>query len=199
MQHSIILASGSIYRQQLLAKLHIPFQAHASDIDETPYADETAEELVLRLAEQKALALTKQYPEHLIIGSDQVCSIRGMILGKPHTPQRACEQLQLASGQRVRFYTGLCVYDSRQQIKRATVEHFDVEFRQLSSDLIQRYVQLEQPLDCAGSFKCEGSGIVLFKGLYGDDPNTLVGLPLIRLCEYLEYFGVELLAMPSHS
>lgn len=194
MQQSIILASSSPFRQELLAKLKIKFRSHAPDIDETRFDGESAQALVERLAVEKAKALASIYPTHLIIGSDQVCCIDEQILGKPHTNERAIEQLTLASNKKARFLTGLCVLNSATGQCQACVEHFDVEFRALSEKLIRRYVELEQPLNCAGSFKSEGSGIVLFNSLIGNDPNTLIGLPLIRLVEFLESFGVEMLS-----
>lgn len=194
MQQSIILASSSPFRQELLAKLKIQFHAHAPEIDETCRQGETARALVERLAIQKAKVLADIYPNHLIIGSDQVCCIDDQILGKPLSKEGAITQLKLASNKRARFLTGLAVLKSDTNQWQISVEHFDVEFRELSEDLIRRYVEVENPIYCAGSFKAEGSGIVLFKSLIGEDPNTLIGLPLIRLVEFLESFGVEMLS-----
>ncbi|CAG9296746.1 Maf family protein [Celerinatantimonas diazotrophica] len=195
MQQSIILASSSPFRQELLAKLKIKFHSHSPDIDETRLQGETARALVERLAMQKAKALADIYPNHLIIGSDQVCCIDDQILGKPLSKERAIEQLKLASNKKARFLTGLAVLNSSTNQWQISVEHFDVLFRELSEHLIRRYVEVEEPIYCAGSFKAEGSGIVLFKSLTGEDPNTLIGLPLIRLVEFLESFGVEMLNM----
>ncbi|MFM2484024.1 Maf family protein [Celerinatantimonas yamalensis] len=194
MYPSIILASSSKYRQQLLKKIAISFKSVSPDIDESPFAGESASELVVRLAVGKAQALAVNYPNHLIIGSDQVCAINGHILGKPHSVDNAIEQLRQASGQTVRFFTGLALLNTQTQHLQQRVETFDVQFRQLSEQLIRRYVAIERPLDCAGSFKSEGSGIVLFEALRGNDPNTLIGLPLIRLVEFLTNEGVELLS-----
>lgn len=181
MQPKLILASTSPFRKQLLEKLGIPFQCANPDIDETARPDESAEQLVVRLAQEKARAVATLYPEHLIIGSDQVCVLNGHITGKPLTVERAEEQLSLASGQCITFYTGLCLYDSRNDQYQSHCEPFHVHFRSLSAAEIHAYVAKEQPLWCAGSFKCEGLGITLFERLKGDDPNALIGLPLIRL------------------
>ncbi|MBU3823977.1 MAG: septum formation inhibitor Maf [Candidatus Oceanisphaera merdipullorum] len=198
---SLILASSSAYRQQLLHKLQLPFTCHSPNIDETALPNESAEGLVRRLAEQKARALSHLYPHSLIIGSDQVCvnprSIgpdgvhQSQILGKPHTLARAHAQLLAASGQRITFYTGLAVYDVANDQLRSLVEPFSVVFRILTAAQIDRYLEREPALDCAGAFKCEGLGISLFERMEGRDPNTLVGLPLMGLVDLLGQFGVQ--------
>lgn len=190
----ILLASTSIYRQQLLEKLHLPFICDAPLTDETPHQGENAEALVLRLATAKAQSLAMSYPEHLIIGSDQVCVINGQITGKPHSVENACKQLHHASGKRVTFYTGLALYNSRSKQLQTICEPFHVHFRELTTREIAAYVQLEQPLNCAGSFKSEGLGIALFQRLEGRDPNTLIGLPLIALLAMLRVEGINPLA-----
>jgi MAF protein len=152
---------------------------------------ESAEALVLRLAAAKAQALALAYPEHLIIGSDQVCVIDGNITGKPHTEENARAQLRQASGQAVTFYTGLALYNGRSKQLQALCEPFHVHFRALSEAEIAAYVRLEQPLNCAGSFKSEGLGIALFDRLEGRDPNALIGLPLIALLEMLRAEGIN--------
>ncbi|WP_038927206.1 Maf family protein [Dickeya chrysanthemi] len=187
----IVLASTSIYRKALLEKLGLPFVCAAPDIDETPHDGENAVSLVRRLAISKARALANRYPNHLIIGSDQVCVLEGAITGKPHTPENAIRQLQQASGQCITFYTGLVLFNSSTAHLQSVVEPFDVYFRTLSTREIERYVDIEQPLDCAGSFKSEGLGITLFDRLSGRDPNTLIGLPLITLLELLREEGVN--------
>ncbi|WJM85742.1 nucleoside triphosphate pyrophosphatase [Dickeya chrysanthemi] len=187
----IVLASTSIYRKALLEKLGLPFVCAAPDIDETPHDGENAVSLVRRLAISKARALANRYPNHLIIGSDQVCVLEGAITGKPHTPENAIRQLQQASGQCITFYTGLALFNSSTAHLQSVVEPFDVYFRTLSTREIERYVDIEQPLDCAGSFKSEGLGITLFDRLSGRDPNTLIGLPLITLLELLREEGVN--------
>ncbi|BEO56010.1 Maf-like protein [Serratia marcescens] len=187
----LLLASTSPYRKMLLEKLQLPFDCAAPQVDETPLPGESAEALVLRLATAKAQALALAYPEHLIIGSDQVCVIDGSITGKPHTEVNARAQLRQASGQAVTFYTGLALYNSLSKQLQALCEPFHVHFRALSEAEIAAYVRLEQPLNCAGSFKSEGLGIALFDRLEGRDPNTLIGLPLIALLEMLRAEGIN--------
>jgi MAF protein len=187
----LLLASTSPYRKMLLEKLQLPFDCAAPQVDETPLPGESAEALVLRLAAAKAQALALAYPEHLIIGSDQVCVIDGNITGKPHTEENARAQLRQASGQAVTFYTGLALYNGRSKQLQALCEPFHVHFRALSEAEIAAYVRLEQPLNCAGSFKSEGLGIALFDRLEGRDPNTLIGLPLIALLEMLRAEGIN--------
>ncbi|NCH83392.1 Maf family protein [Cronobacter malonaticus] len=191
---SIVLASTSPFRRSLLEKLGLPFETAAPETDETPYADETAQQLVLRLALQKAQALREKYPLHLIIGSDQVCVLNNTITGKPHTFENGVKQLQQASGNVVTFCTGLALYNSKTGAYQCDCEAFNVYFRTLSDSEIENYLHRETPWQCAGSFKSEGLGITLFDRLDGRDPNTLVGLPLIRLCEMLRNEGVDPLA-----
>ncbi|EKM0373101.1 nucleoside triphosphate pyrophosphatase [Cronobacter turicensis] len=191
---SIVLASTSPFRRSLLEKLGLPFETAAPETDETPCADETAPQLVLRLALQKAQALREKYPRHLIIGSDQVCVLNNTITGKPHTVENAVKQLQQASGNVVTFYTGLALYNSATGAHQADCEPFHVHFRTLSDREIENYLHREEPWQCAGSFKSEGLGITLFDRLDGRDPNTLIGLPLIRLCDMLRSEGVDPLA-----
>lgn len=187
----IVLASSSPWRRDLLSRLGLPFTCASPDIDERPLANETPSALVHRLALAKAQRLADDFPQHLIIGSDQVAVFADQILGKPHSEQRAREQLRSFSGQRVRFLTGLALIDTRLGSHRVTHEHYDVIFRQLSDAEIGTYVAREQPLDSAGSFRMEGLGITLFERLEGDDPNTLIGLPLIRLCQWLREAGAD--------
>lgn len=182
----IVLASQSKYRKLLLEKLHLPFITHAANIDESPLPDESPSKLVERLAIEKAKTLAKQYDNHLIIGSDQVAVHQHKILGKPHTEQNAQAQLRSFSGETVTFLTGLALYNSSTKTLQSLVEPFHVTFRALSDNEIIDYVNKEQPLDCAGSFKSEGLGIALFESLRGDDPNTLIGLPLIKLNQLLK-------------
>lgn len=187
----LLLASTSPYRKMLLEKLQLPFDCAAPQVDETPLPGEGAEALVLRLAAAKAKALALAYPEHLIIGSDQVCVIDGSITGKPHTEENARAQLRQVSGQAVTFYTGLALYNGRSKQLQALCEPFHMHFRALSEAEIAAYVRLEQPLNCAGSFKSEGLGIALFDRLEGRDPNALIGLPLIALLEMLRAEGIN--------
>jgi septum formation protein len=186
----LILASGSSYRKTLLERLQLPFSAIAPEIDESASPGESATELCQRLAREKARTVARQHPDAIIIGSDQVAVLDGLILGKPGTAGRAREQLQACSGREVEFLTALCLVQPGGRDLQA-VEPFRVYFRQLGELEITRYIELERPLDCAGSFKCEGLGITLFERLAGDDPTALEGLPLIRLAELLRQCGVD--------
>ncbi|MFZ3618478.1 Maf family protein [Leclercia barmai] len=182
---NLILASTSPYRRMLLEKLGVPFECAAPDVDESPQPGESPRHLVVRLAQEKAKSLAARFPDHLIIGSDQVCVLDGIITGKPHTQENARQQLLKARGTIVTFYTGLALYNSATGHLQTECEPFDVHFRHLSEQEIEDYVRKERPLNCAGSFKSEGLGIALFDRLDGRDPNTLVGLPLIALCQML--------------
>lgn len=186
---SLVLASTSPYRKALLEKLGIPFVTGSPDIDETPEPGEQPQALVMRLAREKARALASGHPDSLIIGSDQVCVLDGEITGKPHHYDAAFTQLRKASGQCITFYTGLCLYNSATGLDHTLCEPYFVHFRTLDDDEIRAYLLAETPYQCAGSFKSEGLGIALFKKLQGDDPNTLVGLPLIRLTQLLIQAG----------
>ncbi|MGI2169410.1 Maf family protein [Shewanella sp. MF05960] len=201
MNFNLVLASTSPFRQQLLQKLMQPFDCVNPNIDETPQQNETATALVQRLAEQKALAgaklAIKTDSTQLIIGSDQVAVINGQIIGKPHTVDNAIAQLSAASGQAITFYTGLAVYNQVTQQMLSCIEPFTVHFKSLTQTQIRYYVETEQPLYCAGSFKSEGLGIALFSRLEGDDPNTLIGLPLIKLIELLQQQGMDVLSKSS--
>lgn len=186
----LVLASGSTYRRELLARLQLPFVYAAPYIDEEPQPGESAEELTLRLAEEKADSLCTRYANHLIIGSDQVLILEGSPVSKPGNHQAAVDQLTLSSGKTVRFITSLCLLNSATGRKQLAHEYFEVEFRQLDQLSIERYLRQEKPYDCAGSFKAEGMGISLFKSMRGDDPTSLIGLPLIRLCDMLNEEGI---------
>lgn len=193
MHKTIVLASSSPFRRELLDKLGFAYRSKKPDVDETPFPDEAPNELVARLAESKARAVMQQFPNALIIGSDQVAVLDGEILGKPGTKSIAFEQLKKASGRCMTFLTGLSLLDSETGIAQTEVVPFDVHFRKLTDSMIDRYLEREQPFNCAGSFKSEGLGIVLFDKLDGEDPNTLIGLPLIRLTRLLEKAGVEVI------
>lgn len=186
---NLLLASTSPWRRMLLEKLTLPFECAAPEVDETPQPGESARQLVVRLAQAKAQALESRFPQHLIIGSDQVCVLDGEITGKPHTEENAHRQLRKASGTIVTFYTGLALYNSANGHLQTECEPFDVHFRHLSDQEIEAYIRKENPLQCAGSFKSEGLGITLFERLEGRDPNSLVGLPLIALCQMLRREG----------
>lgn len=190
----ILLASSSPYRRALFAKLGLAFDWQSPDIDESPQINENAENLVIRLSQAKAESLVIVHPNKLIIGSDQVAVLGEQILGKPYTHERAFIQLRTASGQAVHFKTGICLLNAYTGKVQIAVESFCVHFRELSDAQIHHYLLLEKPYDCAGSFKSEGLGISLFSKLSGDDPNTLIGLPLIRLVQMLSNEGVDPLA-----
>ncbi len=189
----LVLASTSPFRKEILAKLGVDFETASPNIDESPIVNETPEQLVIRLAELKAQAVAGNYPKHLIIGSDQVAVIDGEIIGKPHTHECAVEQLTNASGKTIRFYTGLCLFNSSTGLSQSESVPFDVVFRKLNNSQIENYLQAEKPYNCAGSFKSEALGITLFEKLQGDDPNTLMGLPLIRLVAMLETQGFKII------
>ena len=186
---NLLLASTSPWRRMLLEKLTLPFECAAPEVDETPQPGESARQLVVRLAQAKAQALASRFPQHLIKGSDQVCVLDGDITGKPHTEENAYRQLRKASGTIVTFYTGLALYNSANGHLQTECEPFDVHFRHLSDQEIEASIRKEIPLQCAGSFKSEGLGITLFERLEGRDPNSLVGLPLIALCQMLRREG----------
>jgi MAF protein len=188
----LLLASSSPYRRELLSRLRLPFSCSAPDIDESALPGEAPEALVQRLAEQKARALSHRFDQHLIIGSDQVAVLDGQIIGKPHSFERAREQLLSASGKRLTFLTGLCLLNSQSGQIQIDCIPFTVHFRDLSLAQIERYLQAEQPYDCAGSFKSEGLGISLFRSTEGSDANSLIGLPLIRLVDMLQAAGVQI-------
>jgi len=187
----LILASSSPYRRELLARLHLPFDWAAPDIDERRLDDEPAVELVKRLAREKAHALAGRFPDHLIIGSDQVAVLGEQILGKPHTFDKACEQLLAASGNHVSFLTGVALLNSATGECQVDCVPFSVHMRELDLPRIERYLRIEQPYDCAGSFKCEGLGVSLFQSTHGCDATSLIGLPLIRLVDMLIKEGIN--------
>lgn len=190
---ALVLASTSVYRRALLQRLGLPFEVAAPQVDESPHVNESPEQLVARLAETKAKAVAPQFSNALIIGSDQVAVVDGHIIGKPLTHEKAFAQLRRESGKRISFITGLCVYNSTSRRAQIDVVPFHVRMRHLSDTQIQHYLEKEKPYDCAGSFKSEGLGIALFDGLEGDDPNALIGLPLIRLTRMLENEGLSVI------
>lgn len=187
----LLLASSSPYRRQLLDRLRLPFVCASPDIDESHRPQESAAELVKRLAREKAMALAAQFPDHLIIGSDQVAVLGEQILGKPHTFERALQQLSASSGKSVSFLTGIALYNSRSGQCQIDCVPFTVHMRKLDQARISRYLHAEQPYDCAGSFKAEGLGVSLFRSTEGSDATSLIGLPLIRLVDMLAAEGVD--------
>ncbi|WP_339429016.1 Maf family protein [Pseudomonas taetrolens] len=188
----LLLASSSIYRRDLLARLRLPFNCSSPDIDESHRPGESARELVERLSLEKARALADSHPGHLIIGSDQVAVLNGHIIGKPHTFDKARQQLMDASGASVTFLTGLTLLNARTGDHQTDCIPFTVHMRTLGTEQIERYLLAETPYDCAGSFKAEGLGVSLFQRTEGDDATSLVGLPLIRLIDMLLVEGVTI-------
>ena len=190
--YKLVLASSSPFRKDLLERLQQPFKCDSPDIDESQQLSESPENYVKRLSLEKAQAVAARHPDSLIIASDQ-CSVLGdTIYGKPMHHTVAIQQLQESSGNRVSFQTGLCVLDSNTGKYLVDLIPYYVDFRELSLPEIERYLTTEKPYHCAGSFKAEGLGVTLFKKMEGDDPNALIGLPLIRLCEMLRDFGLKL-------
>ncbi|MAY43566.1 MULTISPECIES: nucleoside triphosphate pyrophosphatase [unclassified Neptuniibacter] len=189
----LILASSSPFRRQILDKLQLEYSCISPDIDESAIEDEKPEDLVARLAVEKAQKIAETENDCLIIGSDQVAVLNNEILGKPHTHENAVAQLKKLSGHRVTFLTGLALINAKTGNIQSEIVPFYVEFRDLSDEVIENYLRAETPYNCAGSFKSEALGIVLFDKLEGEDPNTLMGLPLIRLVRLLENEGFNVL------
>jgi septum formation protein len=189
---SLILASTSVYRKELLARLKIPFQIFAPGIDEFPLENESPSHTALRLARIKSEAARSQFPASLIIGSDQVAVCEGITLSKPMTHEKAVEQLARASGRSVSFFTALALCNSLTGVVQAEVVDTRVRFRALSRAEIERYLQTEPAYDCAGSAKAEGLGIALMESIESSDPTALIGLPLIVLSRMLRNQGVQI-------
>ena len=188
----LVLASTSAYRRELLTRFGLPFEIARPDIDESPLPDEAPRATAERLAIEKTKAVAEQFSDALIIGSDQVASMGSQRFGKPGSVDRAVEQLRSMSGQTVIFDTALALINTRSCRIQVEVIPTEVRFRALSDDEIVRYVERERPLDCAGSAKSEGLGITLLDALRGDDPNALIGLPLIALARMLRNEGLAL-------
>jgi len=193
MPQPVVLASSSVYRQALLDRLQIPYLCRSPNIDESPLPGENPQQLSLRLSREKAYALASTFPQHLIIGSDQVAAIDDKLLGKPETLTVAAQQLRLASGNQVSFYTSVTLLNAETSAVNSHTDITRVYFRKLTDNDIQRYLEAEQPYDCAGSFKVEGLGITLFERIENSDPTALIGLPLIRLAAMLRTMGVSIL------
>ena len=191
----IILASTSPYRQQLLARLRLPFRCVAPGTDETRLAGEAPAAMARRLALAKAHSVAATHPHALVIGSDQVAAIDDTPMGKPGDHRTARAQLGASSGREVYFHTAVAIACHARQLERFHVELFIAHFRRLEDRAIENYLRLEQPYDCAGSFKCEGLGIALFQRLEGRDPTSLEGLPLIALTSLLAGAGIDVLGI----
>jgi len=186
----LILASSSRYRRELLSRLRLPFESVSPQVDEAPVSQESPADTARRLARQKAEAVAQGHWEALIIGSDQVATLGGGALGKPGSHARAVEQLQAMSGREVEFHTAICLLDAATGQRQERTVPYSVRFRRLSPAVIERYLTLEQPYDCAGSAKVEALGISLLEWMRGDDPTALIGLPLIALTSMLANAGV---------
>lgn len=189
----LVLASTSTYRRELLNRLGIPFETTNPETDETALPDETPEQMALRLSEAKARAVAVKFPNALIIGSDQVATLDGKIFGKPGNHENAVRQLQTMRGRTVNFFTGLSLLNSQTGTTRTRGVATLVTFRDLSDTEIENYLHREKPYNCAGSAKSEGLGIAVIARMQGDDPNALIGLPLIALCDLLREEGVAVL------
>jgi septum formation protein len=188
----LVLASSSVYRNELLKRLNLPFETIAPDVDETPLPQESARATSVRLAQVKARAVSGKYPDALIIGSDQVAFLEGNQLGKPLTHDNAVKQLRAMRGKTTHFYTALTLLNSRTGHMQTEVAENFVTLRELSDEEIENYLLREQPYHCAGSAKTEGLGIALISRMSGDDPNALIGLPLILLVDMLQRENVRL-------
>ncbi|MDZ4202451.1 MAG: Maf family nucleotide pyrophosphatase [Gallionella sp.] len=188
----LVLASTSIYRGELLARLQLPFETAAPEVDETPLPGESARATSQRLAQEKARAVARAYPDALIIGSDQVALLDGQQIGKPLTHDNAAKQLRAMRGKTTVFYTALTLLNSKTGNMQTEVAENHVTLRDLDDAEIEAYLRKEQPYQCAGSAKSEGLGIALMSKMSGDDPNALIGLPLILLCNMLRREDVRL-------
>lgn len=188
----LVLASTSVYRSELLKRLQLPFETAAPDVDETPLPGEAARATSLRLAQEKARAVAAAHPDALIIGSDQVALLEGEQIGKPLTHDNAVRQLRAMRGKTTIFYTALALLNARTGNLQTAVAENHVALRNLSDEEIEAYLRKEQPYHCAGSAKSEGLGIALMRSMSGDDPNALIGLPLILLCDMLRRENVRL-------
>jgi len=193
MKQILILASSSEYRRQLLQKLLIPFNSISPHIDESALAGEKPQETALRLAQEKAKKIGNEYPHALVIGCDQVATLDGEQLGKPLNHNNATAQLQKMRGREVVFHSALCLYNAATGNMQADVVPYLVKFRQLSDEQIESYLTKEQPYHCAGSAKSEGLGIALIERMLGEDPNALIGLPLIKLITMLHNEGINVI------
>lgn len=191
MQPEIILASGSPFRKQLLDRLQLDYECLPPDIDETIIAGEDASHYVCRLAESKADRVAVDHPQAVVIGSDQCALLGEKILGKPVSHENALRQLREAQGKTVVFHTAVCVLNPSAGFSAVEDVVYEVEFRNLSDRQLDHYLRVEEPYQCAGSFKSEGYGACLFNTMHGDDPTALIGLPLITLTRMLENAGIE--------
>ncbi|WP_372827660.1 Maf family nucleotide pyrophosphatase [Polaromonas sp.] len=193
----LILGSTSPYRRELLSRLAVPFDVVSPEVDETPRIGEAPAQLARRLALAKARAVATNFPQAVVIGSDQVADLNGLSLGKPGNHERAVVQLRQMRGQTVIFQTAVAVVCMQSGFEEVDLAAVKVRFRKLGDDEIENYLRAEQPYDCAGSAKSEGLGIALLESINNDDPTALVGLPLMRTCRMLRAAGITLLSLPG--
>lgn len=193
MNKTLILASSSPYRKELLARLNLPFETMSPEIDESSLANELPQDTALRLAQLKARKIAESYSQALVIGCDQVATLDGLQLGKPGTHENAVKQLKMMRGRTVTFHSALCLYNAETQHMQAEVVPYEVTFRELTDEQIERYLRIEEPYNCAGSAKSEGLGIALIASMHGTDPNALIGLPLIKLISMLQNENVSVI------
>lgn len=193
MNPALILASSSPYRRELLSRLQLDFSCVSPDVDETVLDHELPQTTALRLAQVKAQKVAISHPQALIIGCDQVATLDNIQLGKPLTHENASLQLRMMRGREVIFHSALCLYNAVTQQMQAEVVPYAVTFRDLSDAQIENYLRKEQPYQCAGSAKSEGLGIAIIAKMSGEDPNALIGLPLISLINMLQNEGVQVI------
>jgi len=187
---TLVLASSSPYRRELLSRFKLPFDVFSPDIDETPHINEKAKEISFRLAREKAFKVAPHYANSLIIGSDQTAACENQIIEKPNTHENAVKQLVFLSGKIVTFYTSLCLLNTKTQKVQECVVEFEVKYKKLNHKMIETYLLKEQPYNCVGSVKSEGLGITLLEYIKGEDPTALIGLPLIKLSDMLQNEGI---------
>ena len=193
MKQPLILASSSPYRKELLARLGLAFETVSPEVDESPLPKESPQDTALRLAQIKARKIAETHPQALVIGCDQVATLDGMQLGKPGNHENATKQLRMMQGRTVIFHSALCLYNAKTLTMQAEVVPYEVAFRKLSDEQIERYLRAEKPYNCAGSAKSEGLGIALISSMNGTDPNALIGLPLIKLISMLQNEKVDVI------
>jgi septum formation protein len=193
MKQPLILASSSPYRKELLTRLGLAFETVSPEVDESPLPSESPQDTALRLAQVKARKIAETRPQALVIGCDQVATLDGIQLGKPGNHENATQQLRMMQGQTVIFHSALCLYNAQTLNMQAEVVPYEVAFRKLSDEQIERYLRTEKPYNCAGSAKSEGLGIALISSMQGTDPNALIGLPLIKLISMLQNEKVDVI------
>jgi len=187
---TLVLASSSPYRRELLSRFKLPIDVFSPDIDESPHMAENAKEISVRLAREKAFKVAPHYSNSLIIGSDQTAECHNQIIEKPNAHENAVKQLQFLSGKIVTFYTSLCLLNTKTEQVQECVIEFEVKYKALNQKIIESYLLNEQPYNCVGSVKSEGLGITLLEYIKGEDPTALIGLPLIKLSDMLQNEGV---------